>query len=339
MLWTSTSPSPMRFPKEWSAYPGLKNLVHYSSQGLDPNLTHPCYHLHSYMIPAPSAPSSTTSQPLLGSLTKASSYSSFSSALDDLIGAESGVCMNSNIEEEIGRREILEAYHNQGKRKQRYAMRKEYPPPIPSLARTRNLPGHMPWILTRHYIDGKLVLIEERVKHHEYFEAHRENGRLVLNLVPVDDKVTCSHFVCKDEEEEELQGLDFFEEKETERSSDQEFIHEEEEGRESYQEIEIASDDYVGKLKDSDEAVDDEVKSEKLATASVSLPKSSLKNGSKNCGDLRKCFTYGGRMISEINLPCNSNVHRNAAGECMNIHSGSAPLDFGNICYPMTTVV
>ncbi|KAF9682558.1 hypothetical protein SADUNF_Sadunf05G0121400 [Salix dunnii] len=261
-------------------YSGLKTLLHYS-RGPDQNLAHTCYILHSYMIPAPSSLSWTTSPPLIRSLTNSSSYSSCSSALDDLIGTESGVCMNPNIEEETAQMEKLESYRYQHKRKPRYATRKKYPPPIPLLARTGNLPGHMPWILTRHYIDGKLVLVEERVKHHEYLEAHRENGRLVLNIVPLDDEITCSHF-----------------------------------RRKSFKTV----------------AVDDEEKY--LVTASASLPKSSLKSGKRKSGDLRKCSTYAGRMISDIN------AHRNAS-ECMsNIHDlGSATFDLANILHKMTTVV
>ncbi|KAJ9167061.1 hypothetical protein P3X46_021740 [Hevea brasiliensis] len=65
-----------------------------------------------------------------------------------------------------------------------------FPPPIPLLARTGNLPSHMPWVLRRFYTDdGRLILREERVKHHEYFQAHRCNGRLTLRLVPLDDEV------------------------------------------------------------------------------------------------------------------------------------------------------
>ncbi|KAJ6919916.1 hypothetical protein NC651_013756 [Populus alba x Populus x berolinensis] len=270
MIWTSASPSPMRFPREWPAHSGLKTLLHYS-RGPDQNLTHTCYILHSYMIPAPSPPSWSTSPSLVRSLTNSSSYSSCSSALDDLIGTESGVYMNANIEEETAQMKklSLESYHNQDKRKQRYSTRKKYPPPLPLLARTGNLPGHMPWILTRHYIDGRLVLVEERVKNREYFEAQRENGRLVLNIVPLDDKITYRV------------------------------------------------------------AVEDEVTNEKSVAASASLPKSSLKNGSKKSGDLRKCSTYAGRMISDINLPCNANAHRNA-GECMNnIHDHPGKEEMG----------
>ncbi|XP_061988843.1 uncharacterized protein LOC133707299 [Rosa rugosa] len=71
--------------------------------------------------------------------------------------------------------------------------RKELPPPIPMLARTENLPSHMPWVLKRHYTtDGRLILTEEKVRHHEYFRAHRSNGRLTLQLVPLDDELLAS---------------------------------------------------------------------------------------------------------------------------------------------------
>nr|XP_029117019.1 uncharacterized protein LOC114912866 [Elaeis guineensis] len=65
---------------------------------------------------------------------------------------------------------------------------RRFPPPIPLLARTANLSCHMPWVLKRTYKeDGSLVLKEVRVKHHEYFRACRENGRLTLQLVELDD--------------------------------------------------------------------------------------------------------------------------------------------------------
>lgn len=65
---------------------------------------------------------------------------------------------------------------------------REYPPPIPLLVRTENLASHMPWVLKRHYTgDGRLILTEEKVRHHEYFRAHRSDGRLMLQLVALDD--------------------------------------------------------------------------------------------------------------------------------------------------------
>ena len=111
------------------------------------------------------------------------------------------------------------------KREQRRAMRqREFPPPIPLLARTENLPCHMPWVLKRHYTsDGRLILTEERVKHHEYFRAHRADGRLTLQLVPLDDEVwlpddQCDHCCTNDEEEADI---DDTEEKETEKENEE----------------------------------------------------------------------------------------------------------------------
>lgn len=62
----------------------------------------------------------------------------------------------------------------------------EYPPPIPWLARNGNLPSsQMPWVMKKYNMDdGRLIIREEKVKRHEYFQAHRSNGRLTLCLVP-----------------------------------------------------------------------------------------------------------------------------------------------------------
>ncbi|KAK7321149.1 hypothetical protein VNO77_31465 [Canavalia gladiata] len=70
--------------------------------------------------------------------------------------------------------------------------KKVFPPPIPLLARTQNLASHMPWVLKRYYTsEGRLILKEEKVRHHEYFQAHRANGRLTLQLVPFDHYNEC----------------------------------------------------------------------------------------------------------------------------------------------------
>ncbi|KAG4140804.1 hypothetical protein ERO13_D06G040100v2 [Gossypium hirsutum] len=82
--------------------------------------------------------------------------------------------------------------------------KKEFPPPIPSLARTENQPPHMPWVLQRYYTnDGRLILREEKVKHHEYFRAHRSNGRLTLHLIPLDNEDNDTDVEEEEEEEEE----------------------------------------------------------------------------------------------------------------------------------------
>ena len=66
--------------------------------------------------------------------------------------------------------------------------RRKFPPAMSLLARTGNLSCHMPWVLERTYeSDGRLVIREVRVKHHEYFRVRRENGRLTLQLVELDE--------------------------------------------------------------------------------------------------------------------------------------------------------
>ncbi|KAK4434165.1 hypothetical protein Salat_0579200 [Sesamum alatum] len=81
---------------------------------------------------------------------------------------------------------------------------REFPPPIPWLAHTENQPPHMPWVMRKYYTgDGRLIIKEEKVKRHGYFHAHRSNGRLVLNLVPLDDDAVeedCEEFHAGEEE-------------------------------------------------------------------------------------------------------------------------------------------
>jgi len=85
--------------------------------------------------------------------------------------------------------------------------KKEFPPPIPFLAQTQNLASHMPYVLKRFYTnEGRLIIKEEKVKHHEYFHASRENGRLTLKLVPLDHD-DYNFFARSDEEQEEEEEL------------------------------------------------------------------------------------------------------------------------------------
>ncbi|CAL0305545.1 unnamed protein product [Lupinus luteus] len=61
--------------------------------------------------------------------------------------------------------------------------KKEYPPTISLLVGSNNNNNNMTWMMKRYYTsDGRLVLKEEKVKYHEYFRAHRDNGRLTLDL-------------------------------------------------------------------------------------------------------------------------------------------------------------
>ncbi|KAF5450833.1 hypothetical protein F2P56_031152 [Juglans regia] len=116
-----------------------------------------------------------------------------SSALMEISTIARGDELDHNIDESRDDYDDEGNYYSKycrGKREQRLVAwkKKEFPPPIPSLARTGNLPSHMPWVLKRQYTsDGRLVLTEEKVRHHEYFRAHRANGRLTLQLVPLDN--------------------------------------------------------------------------------------------------------------------------------------------------------
>lgn len=114
------------------------------------------------------------------------------SLMGDQIGMESCVDLKENAEEERegtespSRRRPTERSRRWGTTRRN----REFPPPIPLLARTENLHSRMPWVLKRYYTsDGRLILKEEKVRHHEYFRAHRSNGRLTLQLVPLDDDV------------------------------------------------------------------------------------------------------------------------------------------------------
>lgn len=65
----------------------------------------------------------------------------------------------------------------QGMRRMAAAQKKEFPPPISRVA----------WEMKKYWTsDGRLIMREERVSH-EYFRAYRSEGRLVLNLVHVDE--------------------------------------------------------------------------------------------------------------------------------------------------------
>ncbi|XP_022766374.1 uncharacterized protein LOC111311264 isoform X2 [Durio zibethinus] len=121
---------------------------------------------------------------------------SASSLVGDYIGMESCFDLDNNKDVCVGGDKDTNEYYSgvcsesRGKREQRCRrlIKREFPPPIPSLASTESLPSHMPWVLKRYYTsDGRLILREEKVRHQEYFRAHRSNGRLTLHLVPLDD--------------------------------------------------------------------------------------------------------------------------------------------------------
>ena len=116
-------------------------------------------------------------------LSSPASSSSSSSLSGDHIGQESCADLWDNEEWRGG----VERRGRIG-RSSEMKTKKEFPPPIPWLAQTENLLSHMPWVMKRyHTSDGRLIIREEKVKHHEYFRAHRANGRLTLHLIPMND--------------------------------------------------------------------------------------------------------------------------------------------------------
>ncbi|XP_060168846.1 uncharacterized protein LOC132599504 [Lycium barbarum] len=139
----------------------------------------------------------TTNTPsIFSSLFDSTPYSSpwMYSTSADLIGIESGVFMASTHEEE---EEILQQYHtrksnchNIRKKQPKKYMKKEYPPTIPSWR--GKLPGDLPWSLSRHYVDGRLILKEKGLEYYEYLESKQKNGRLVLNLLVLENNMKCS---------------------------------------------------------------------------------------------------------------------------------------------------
>lgn len=85
----------------------------------------------------------------------------------------------------------------------------------------------MPWVLNRQCVDGRLILRKERVKNFEYFEAERKNGRLILNLIPLDDTVMGLYLDGNLEQEkyqfaEEEEGDDNNEDAEVENNNESE---------------------------------------------------------------------------------------------------------------------
>ncbi|PIN07381.1 hypothetical protein CDL12_20060 [Handroanthus impetiginosus] len=131
--------------------------------------------------------------------------------LDDYIGEESCINFKPDVPELIPSNDSANTVTHSSRRLRRRgeSPEKEYPPSIPLLARTGNLMPHMPWVMRKYSTnDGRLVIKEEKVRRHEYFEAHRSNGRLVLNLIPLDDAVkeSCKEHWVEGEENVEATG-------------------------------------------------------------------------------------------------------------------------------------
>ncbi|XP_055835058.1 uncharacterized protein LOC129903523 [Solanum dulcamara] len=91
--------------------------------------------------------------------------------------------------------------------KKKLKIEREYPPPIPGLAKTEFPSSQMPWVMKRyHTSDGRLIIKEEKLKRFEYFETHRTDGRLMLNLVPLNDDD-----VCDSDDDDDVDGGDVIE--------------------------------------------------------------------------------------------------------------------------------
>ncbi|KAL8486989.1 hypothetical protein ACS0TY_023618 [Phlomoides rotata] len=117
------------------------------------------------------------------------------SEFGDCVGVESSADLKSDVGDAYPRVRVKSSHRG----RRRDAVAKEFPPPISWLARTENQSSHMPWVMKKYYSDdGRLIIKEEKVKHHEYFLADRSNGRLVLNLVNLDDACNECHAAPKD---------------------------------------------------------------------------------------------------------------------------------------------
>uniref|UniRef100_A0A7N0UNX0 FAF domain-containing protein n=1 Tax=Kalanchoe fedtschenkoi TaxID=63787 RepID=A0A7N0UNX0_KALFE len=144
------------------------------------------------------------------------SYSSDSEAAGlagDYVGVESCIDLRNAVEFEAYERHCERSYERWRQRRKEEAEegdrpwrsegsreKKEFPPPITCLERTENQRSHLPWVMRRYSTtDGRLVIREEKVRHREYFRAHRADGRLTLQLVPLDDVVVedcCGDIDC-----------------------------------------------------------------------------------------------------------------------------------------------
>ncbi|KAL9171945.1 hypothetical protein ABFS82_03G013700 [Erythranthe guttata] len=120
-----------------------------------------------------------------------------SAEIGDYIGGESCIDLRTDVADIYpwSGAAASEATHRPRRQLRRFVSddppEKEYPPPIPLELRTEisyYQPPQMPWVMTRHHTgDGRLVITEEKLSRHEYFETHRSGGRLVINLVALEN--------------------------------------------------------------------------------------------------------------------------------------------------------
>ncbi|KAL6176997.1 hypothetical protein ACLB2K_053629 [Fragaria x ananassa] len=234
LLWRSKSTFPTQTPKfNPTTHLNLNKL------GLKTLIFNPKSHDHRHIVhknyklapPSPSPQFSLTSSRSL--LDNTSSWTS--SMMDDLLGTDSGVPFMATSDEDMFMAMTTSTTRSNPKRKRTQGnerVKREFPPPIPFLAQTGNLQCRMPWNLTRHYSNGRLVLQEEKAQHHDYFEAERDNGRLVLKLVPQDNTIVTTYdlppessgghlAVCEENDEElEMENVQFAEKYYAENDND-----------------------------------------------------------------------------------------------------------------------
>lgn len=234
LLWGPRSTFPVQTPTEYPSTThqnlklGLKTLIFNPKSHDQRHIFHKNYKL------APPSPSSQSSLSCPRSLLDSSS-SWTASQMDDLLGTDSGVAYMATSNDDMSmstKTSPTRIYPN--KRKSTLGserVKREFPPPIPLLAQTGNLTCRMPWNLTRHYSKARLVLKGEKVQHHEYFEAERDNGRLVLKLVPLDNTLITSYDlpkssgghmdVCEENDDElKMEDVQFAEEDDAEDDAD-----------------------------------------------------------------------------------------------------------------------
>lgn len=132
-----------------------------------------------------------------------------SEELGDYIGVESCYDFSPDVPAIVTRGGAGTSHARRSRRSDAAAMVTEYPPPIPLLAHIENVSSLVPWVMKSHRTsDGRLVITEERAPRHEYFQVLRSDGRLVLNLVPVDvEEEGCEELRDGGGEEEEKLGF------------------------------------------------------------------------------------------------------------------------------------
>ncbi|XP_059285842.1 protein FANTASTIC FOUR 1-like [Lycium ferocissimum] len=139
---------------------------------------------------------------------ESSSNQGYGHDLADFIGVESCIDLQADINLESN------TQYDGLKIKKRLQMKrekidKEYPPPIPCLVHTENYPYSkikMPWVMKRYTEDGRLIIKEEKVKHYEYLEAHRSDGRLTLRLIPLNNEVLRTHDDDDDDDDDDSEN-------------------------------------------------------------------------------------------------------------------------------------